>query len=139
MLVPAFGALSDVVGRKPLLIGSAISFVLLSYPLFAIDARGLAGWALAAQLLFAVLLGAYIGPAMAMVAEIFPTRVRYTGDSVALNIAFAVFGGTAPLIATFLIKQTGVHVSPAYYLIAAGAVSLMAILLTRETYHESLG
>ena len=138
VLVPPFGALSDVVGRKPLLIGSAAGFILLAYPLFAIEARGIAAAALGAQILLAVLLGAYIAPAMATVAEIFPTRVRYTGDSVALNVAFAVFGGTAPLAATFLIKQTGDRVSPAFMLIATGALSLIATLLTRETFRETL-
>ena len=138
VLVPVGGALSDRFGRKPLIIGSALGFLLLSYPLFALDARGVGSLALVAQLVFAVLLGGYLGPSMVAVAEIFPTRIRYTANSVALNLSFAIFGGTAPLLATLLIETTGVRVAPAFVLIAAGAVSIIAALLTRETYRESL-
>ncbi len=70
-------------------------------------------------------------------AEMFPTKVRYTGLSVSYNIALALFGGTAALIATWLISCTGDVLMPAFYLIFA-AVSLFTLLFIKETANRPL-
>jgi len=68
----------------------------------------------------------------------FPTRVRYTGFAVSFNLANAIFGGTAPFVATLLISRTGSNVAPAWYLVAAAAVSLVAVMASRETSRAPL-
>jgi len=70
--------------------------------------------------------------------ELFPTRIRCTALALTYNAGLAVFGGTAPLICTFLIQQTGDKLSPGYYLIFAGLVSGMLFLGMKETYPRNL-
>jgi MHS family proline/betaine transporter-like MFS transporter len=84
---------------------------------------------IAAQVLLTLLVACYMGPFFATVTELFPTSQRYTGLSVGYNIGAALFGGTAPLVATFLIQWSGNVLAPAFYLSFCATVSL-AILLT---------
>jgi MHS family proline/betaine transporter-like MFS transporter len=137
---PFAGALSDRVGRKPLLILSCVSFILLPYPLFALmlgDAP--VATVVAVQVLFALAIALFSGPGPAAIAEIFPTRVRSTWMSSGYSVAVAIFGGFAPFIATWLIARTGSPLSPTCYLIAAGIVSLLVIVRLDETAGKPLG
>ena len=72
------------------------------------------------------------------ISELFPTKVRYSGFAVSFNLSNALFGGTAPFVATLLIQQTGSDLAPAFYLVAAAIVSLIAVALARETSREAL-
>jgi MHS family proline/betaine transporter-like MFS transporter len=67
-----------------------------------------------------------------MLAEQFPTNVRYTALSISYGFAVAIFGGFAPLICTWLVSVTGDAVAPAYYLIGAGVLSLVATFFAKE-------
>src|SRR3974390_286358 len=122
-LIPIWGALSDRVGRGPLLLPSAGGYVVLAYPLFMLASSGSAVLALVAQLTMILFLSFFSGACPATYSEIFPTRVRYTALSIGYNIAVAVFGGFAPFIATWLISVTGSNLAPSYYLIAAAAIT----------------
>jgi MFS transporter, MHS family, proline/betaine transporter len=139
--IPVWGALSDRIGRRPLLMASALSIGILAYPLFSLIAKG-GGFALVLpiQILFGVLLALYSGPGPAAISEIFPTHLRSTWMSAGYTLAVAVFGGFAPFIATWLIQQTGEPVSPTYlYLVPAAVVSLLVILKLKETAGTKLG
>jgi MFS transporter, MHS family, proline/betaine transporter len=138
-LLPVSGWLSDRVGRKPLLITSCIGYIVLGYPFFLLAGSGSAGLAFLAILLMVILLACYSGAAVALYAEIFPTRVRYTALSLPYNVAVAVFGGFAPFIATFLIEITGSKQAPALYVIGAAIVTLAILLKTRERAFQPLG
>jgi MFS transporter, MHS family, proline/betaine transporter len=137
-LIPPLGALSDRIGRKPLLAASCVGFALLSYPLFllmnqkSLLAAGLAHVALGA------LLAVFLSTTIAALTELFPTRVRYGGFSIGYNISVAIFGGAAPLFATWLISVTGNPLSPAFYLIAAAVASLITIATISETARTPL-
>jgi MHS family proline/betaine transporter-like MFS transporter len=133
--IPLWGALSDRIGRRPLLMASALSIGVLAYPLFSLMAQG-SGFALVLpiQILFGVLLAMYSGPGPAAISEIFPTHLRSTWMSAGYTLAVAVFGGFAPFIATWLIQKTGSPVSPTYfYLVPAAVISLFVILKLKET------
>lgn len=137
--IPCWGCLSDRFGRKPFLLTAAAAFVVLPYPVFTL----LSGAAPAA-LVFGVLMGAglligvFAGVGPATMSELFATRARTTGMSVGYGFATAIFGGFAPFISAWLIDQTGSPIAPAFYVIAAGAVSMAVIATLRETAHEAL-
>jgi MHS family proline/betaine transporter-like MFS transporter len=87
---------------------------------------------IAAQVLLTLLVACYMGPFFATVTELFPTSQRYTGLSVGYNIGAALFGSTAPLVATFLIEWSGNVLAPAFYLSFCATVSLAILLTLRD-------
>jgi MHS family proline/betaine transporter-like MFS transporter len=133
--VPFWGALSDKVGRKPVLMASAILIGALCYPLLSLMAggKGLA-LVLPIQILFGILLALYSGAGPAAIAEIFPTHLRSTWMSSGYALSVAIFGGFAPFIATWLIEATGSTLAPTYlYLLPAAVISLLVIWSMKET------
>jgi MHS family proline/betaine transporter-like MFS transporter len=80
----------------------------------------------------------YTGVIPSILAEMFPTRVRFTGLSVSYGFAVVLFGGFAPLIATGLVSLTGSPLAPAFYIMAGGAISALAILSMREHLNAPL-
>lgn len=135
---PVFGLISDKVGRKPVLyIGCAVQ-ALVSVPAFLVAQGGNLATAILGQAL--LVLGVSItGAGMAVTqAEMFPTRVRYSGSSFAYNIAYTVFGGTAPLLCAFLIVQTGSRLAPGVYVAVLAAVVFCFVIAAPETYRVSL-
>ena len=136
---PIAGALSDRIGRKPLLLGCCGAMVLLAYPLFQLMlSRPTFALVAMVQGCFALMIAAFSGPGPAAIAEIFPTRIRSTWMSTGYSLAVAVFGGFAPFIATWLIARTGSPLAPTGYLIGAALISTLAILSLRETAHDKL-
>ena len=73
-----------------------------------------------------------------MMAEAFPTRVRYSGFSISYNAGQTVFGGTAPLVATYLISATGNNLAPSFALIVAAAITFLAALTITDRYRDPL-
>lgn len=133
--IPFFGWLGDQVGQKKILITVSLGFMLLSLPLYfwLISAPTLFALALV-QSIFAVIIGAAYGALPAAVVGSFPHHIRYTACSIAFNVSVAVFGGTAPLVATKLIQVTGSLLVPAVMLTVVGGVSLVAALRLHRSY-----
>ena len=98
---------------------------MLSYPLFRLLTHDTFVFILAGQIGFAFLIAVYFAPLPAAIVELFPPRARCSGLSISYNLALAVFGGTAPLVATYLIKETGNILSPSVYLIVSAIVSMI--------------
>jgi MFS transporter, MHS family, proline/betaine transporter len=139
VLTPLMGILSDRVGRKPVMLASALGYLVLGYPLFLLpvmleSAVGL----VIAQSVSGLLLAMYAGPLCAILSELFPTRVRYTALSIGYSLAVTIFGGFAPFIATFLIRATGSPVSPALYVIFSASISAVSLLLIKDPTNAQL-
>jgi MHS family proline/betaine transporter-like MFS transporter len=137
-LTPLAGALSDRIGRKTMLAAGATGFLLLTVPLFLLLRHGTIAAALTAQLVFGLISVLLWGTSPAAFVELFPTRTRYSGVAIGYNATQAVFGGTTPLVATWLIDVTGYTLAPAFYLTAAAAITLAVILSMRERGGEPL-
>ncbi|WP_353712023.1 MFS transporter [Arthrobacter sp. K5] len=138
ILVPLVGALSDRIGRKPVLIAAAISLVVLAYPLFLIMHSGTSWAGIVSTIGLGIILALILGVHAAAAAELFPTRTRQTGLSVAYSVTAAIFAGTVPYVLTWLIAQTGNEMMPAFYLILVGLVGLAAVLSMKESTGKDL-
>jgi MHS family proline/betaine transporter-like MFS transporter len=139
VVTPIVGALSDRVGRKPLLYVAAIGSIVLPYPLFVL----LVSWHSFGGLVLTQAVATFVmtfctGVACAVLAEEFPTRVRYTALSVSYGLSVAIFGGFAPFIGTALIRATGNPTAPAYYVILGGVLGLIAVTFVREGARKPL-
>jgi len=134
----AAGTLSDRVGRKPLLVGSALGTLALAWPLFWLMHQPVVSLMLMGQLGFAVLIGLFSGGLPAAMVEVLPARVRVSAVSIAYNLSLGVLGGTTPMAATYLLAWSHDALAPAYYLMAAAVVSLGVSLCWRETAQAPL-
>jgi len=139
LFIPIAAWLSDRLGRRPLLIASGLLLTFGAIPLFSLIHSsdpvtiflGEMGFMFASSL-------AAGGMAPAMV-ELVPASVRCTGLAIAYNASIGYFGGTTPLIVSWLITETGDPIAPAYWIAFAGAITLFtAIFLIRETRFQPL-
>ena len=133
VLTPFVGALTDRVGRRPLILACALLNLAFDYPLFLLAIQG----GTFKSLLLALICNAafqalFTGTIPSILAEMFPTRVRYTALSVSYGFAVVLFGGFAPLISTWLVDVTGSPFAPAFYVMTGGALSAIAILSMKE-------
>jgi MFS family permease len=136
-ILPA-GRLSDRIGRRPVMVTGAALVVVLAFPLMNLLQDKEAGNAAKGLAVFAagLVVGLMAGPGPAMLAEMFPTRARYTGLGLAYSLSNAVFSGSAGLIITELIKRTKNIDIPAYYVVVTCAVSVVALLTLRGDDHR---
>lgn len=129
----AIGSWSDRTGRKILVLASSAGFILFTYPLFALlAATPTLTTYLFVQFAGAVLYGLVFGVLPTLLAELFPTKVRYTGISISFSIAIMSFGGFTPFINTYLVEVTGNSVAPAFWVMAVAALSGVAMLATKD-------
>lgn len=136
-ILPA-GALSDRIGRRPVMVTGAALVVVLAFPLLNLLQDKEAGTAAKGAAIFVagLVVGLMAGPGPAMLAEMFPTRARYTGLGLAYSLSNAVFSGSAGLIITELIKRTKNIDIPAWYVVVTCAVSVVALLTLRGDDHR---
>ena len=135
-VAPVFGRLSDRVGRRPVLLASAVGLVVLVVPASSlVQARGMLG-AVLGYALVGLVLGA-LG-LTAFLVELFPTRLRYSGLALTYGLASALFGGTAPVVAAALTRLSGTVQSAAWYATVVAAIAIVCALTAPETVNRPL-
>jgi metabolite-proton symporter len=130
--VPFFGHLSDRVGRKRMYIAGAVATAVFAIPYFALLDAKVAGLAVVAIVLSLVPHDMQYGPQAALIAESFPTRVRYSGAGIGYQLASVVAGGPAPLLAAWLLHTFDSSLPIALYIIAGAVVTVVATVLLPE-------
>ncbi|QBX85204.1 MFS transporter [Enterobacter roggenkampii] len=135
-IIPS-GILSDRIGRRTVMIIATALLLILALPLLKLLQAESSTLAVKAVVVLIAggLVGMLAGPGPAMLSEMFPTRVRYTGLGLAYSLSNAIFSGCAGLIITGLIKQTGNLDIPAYYVMATAVVSIFALMTLRKDDH----
>ncbi|MER6067505.1 glycine betaine/L-proline transporter ProP [Streptomyces sp. NPDC001817] len=128
MIVQPFaGALTDRVGRRPVIAAGCAGFLFLSVPAVLLIRQGsllAVGLGMGA---LGLLLVCFTAAMPAALPALFPTRVRYGSLSIGFNVSVSLFGGTTPLVVTALIGATGNMMMPAYYMMAAAVVGGFAV------------
>jgi metabolite-proton symporter len=136
--IPLWGLLSDKIGRRKVYLFGAVGMAVWSFVFFALlDTKSFAVTVLATTVGL-VLHGAMYGPQAAFFAELFGTRVRYSGASIGYQLASIAAGAVAPLIAVALLAAWGSTLPVSVYVAAMCALTVIAVLLARETRGASL-
>ncbi|MBA2810599.1 MFS transporter [Streptomyces sp. KM273126] len=131
--IPLMARLSDRIGRKPVLAGSAVAMAAVSYPMFRLITTGEFGLACIGTIVLAIAFSGHAAVVHTVLAEMFPTTVRYSAYSIGFSISTVIFGGSAPLLMTELIKSTGSNLIPAYASILTALITLVTVAFLRET------
>jgi MFS family permease len=129
--LPLSGALSDRIGRTPILIVCSLLALVTAYPAMAwLVNSPTFGKFLAVELWLSFTYGCWNGAMIPFLTEIMPVEVRTTGFSLAYSLATAIFGGFTPLIATWLIEKTQNRAMPGAWLAVAALLGLIATIAT---------
>jgi MFS transporter, MHS family, proline/betaine transporter len=127
MLTPLSGALSDRIGRKPIIVAALTLYFVHVYPLFNwVHDHPSFGSLVFVQIVLCCLLGVFFGPMSTAVAEQFAARARSTGLGIAYNLAVMIFGGFAQFFVTWLIVATGSPIAPSFYVMFGAAIGVVA-------------
>ena len=140
-VILGFGRLADRIGRKPVLLAGAVFGIVFPFPMFMmLDTRS--PWMVGLALILGICLvqGTTSGPGGALLSELFPTKIRWSGIAISREIPAAVVGGTIPLVATALVAVAGgTPWLVASYLMGLSVVGLIGIALLPETLGRSVG
>jgi nitrate/nitrite transporter NarK len=130
--LPVMGAISDRVGRRPLLLICTILMLVTAYPaMLWLGGKPSFSRLLTVELWLSFIYGSYNGAMVVFLTEIMPVSVRTTGFALAYSLATAIFGGFTPAICTYLIHVTGNQAVPGMWLSFAAACGLVATFLAR--------
>ncbi|MGY3615582.1 MFS transporter [Bradyrhizobium sp. USDA 10063] len=136
--IPFVGWLGDRIGRRPVLLAACVGYLALSLPALWLLQQGYIVAILAGLLTLGLCQTLFIGTTPSTLPAMFPTEIRYGGLSIAYNVSASLFGGTAPLLAEWLVRTTGNDDMPAYYAMLAALIGLLAVLLMHETSGQPL-
>ncbi|MEU1071414.1 MULTISPECIES: MFS transporter [unclassified Streptomyces] len=137
-VIPAWGALSDRVGRRPVYLIGAVGVGAWMFPFFSLIDTGDFGNLVLAVTVGLFFHGAMYAPQAAFFTEMFATQMRYSGASIGAQFASVAAGAPAPLIATALLKDYDSSTPIALYVIAAALLTVIALICAQETRHRDL-
>ena len=136
--LPAFSALSDRVGRRPVYLTGAVLLGIWAFPMFwIIDTKSVV-YITAALIFGQLFLSMMYGPQAALFSEMFSRRVRYSGASLGSQSAAVFAGGLAPIIMVWLLDTTGTSLSVSTYMLAMAALTFVSVYLITETYEDEM-
>jgi MFS family permease len=139
MAIPAFGLLSDAIGRRPVYLGGAVAMAAFAFPFFWLVNTGSPFWICVAISIALITQSAMYAPLAAFFSELFGTDVRYTGASIGYQLAAPLAGGLAPLICVTLLQWAdGRTWGVAVYLIVLATITVISVWLAAETRHVHL-
>lgn len=138
LMITFVGRLSDRVGRRPIIRTGSLLMVVLAVPAVALIRVDTAASVFAGLLLMGIMVVCFAATITSALPALFPTEVRQGALSVSFNVSVSLFGGTVASIMTALIAATGDLMWPAYYLVAAGVIGLVAVRFTAETANAPL-
>ncbi|MCB9345666.1 MAG: MFS transporter [Lewinellaceae bacterium] len=136
--VPFFAWLSDRVGRRPVLLCAGIAIAVMAHPITWLMYHSDIQMVRLGEMVLALLLAAFAGPVPALLAEMFPGNIRVSAVSVGYNLTYAIFGGTTPMVAVWLINKEHDDLAFAWYLSAAAVISLLFVRKIHDRSKEPL-
>jgi metabolite-proton symporter len=125
--IPLFASWSDRFGRKRVYALGAIGIAVIAFPYFAILGNASAVWVFIAVIVSFLPHALHYGPQAALISESFPTHLRYGGAGLGYQLASVFAGGPAPLLATFLLHETGTPYSVSIYMVATAVITLVCL------------
>jgi MHS family proline/betaine transporter-like MFS transporter len=137
-LTLVLGFWNDRLGRKPVLLAGAIGLIVLSIPsLMLIGHGGMVG-VFCGLMLLGILHTFFSGTMPAALPALFTTNTRYSALAIGFNISVSLFGGTTPLVTSWLVSETGNVMVPAYYLMGAALIGAITVFSLKETARKPL-
>jgi len=139
-MIPFFGSLSDRIGRRPIYMAGALFVALFAFPFFwLLDTGALVPIWLAMGLGVGIGHGLMFGTQAAFLSEMFDTRQRYSGISLGFQLSAAIGGGLSPVIAIALLAWSGGDSWPlSVFVVALSGITIVSVLLAKETFRDSL-
>lgn len=138
VLIPFFGKLSDRVGRRPIIFAGILAEALLAFPLFWLINSGSVVLLYVGYVAMMAAFSANYGPIATFLAELFGSKVRYSGLSVSYMLSGLLGSATTPVVTTALLNATGSSTSVAWYAVGAAVLSLIALVLLTETRYGNI-
>ncbi|SFM91486.1 MFS transporter, MHS family, proline/betaine transporter [Izhakiella capsodis] len=133
-----WGHWNDRLGRRPVIWFGAIGLIVLAVPCLMLIGTGSMLWVFVGLMILGVLHTCFSGSMPATLPALFSTEIRYSALAIGFNISVSLFGGTTPLLTTWLVEKTQNLMMPAYYLMAAGLIGVITVFTTRETARKPL-
>jgi MHS family proline/betaine transporter-like MFS transporter len=127
ILILIIAWIADHTNKESLLKVSSVALLVFAYPIFRMLNAGSLNFVYLGLGIFTLLFSLFLSTAWACMVQIFPVNIRYTGLSLGFNLGLAIFGGTCPLVATWLMAATGSKTSPAWYVMFAALMALICI------------
>ncbi|MFU9135622.1 glycine betaine/L-proline transporter ProP [Erwinia tasmaniensis] len=133
-----WGHWNDRLGRRPVIWGGAVALIVMAIPCLMLIGSGNMLWVFVGLIILGAIHTCFSGSMPATLPALFATDIRYSALAIGFNLSVSLFGGTTPLITTWLVSTTHNLMMPAYYLMGAGVIGVITVFTMRETARKPL-